>query len=39
MDWKLFIKDTKNKFANLNNEIPNTFEGFNCIPFSLIKYI
>ena len=29
MDWKLFIKDTKNKFANLNNEIPNTFEGFN----------
>ena len=29
MDWKSFIKDTRKKFANLNKEIPDTFEGFN----------
>ena len=29
MDWKSFIKETKTKFANLNKEIPDTFEGFN----------
>tara|TARA_B100001029_G_C14825203_1_gene319884 strand:+ start:192 stop:527 length:336 start_codon:yes stop_codon:yes gene_type:complete len=29
MDWKSFIKETKTKFAILNKEIPDTFEGFN----------
>ena len=29
MDWKSFIKDTRKKFANLNKELPDTFEGFN----------
>ena len=29
MDWKSFIKETRSKFANLNKEIPNTFDGFN----------
>ena len=29
MDWKSFIKETRKKFANLNKEIPDTFEGFN----------
>ena len=29
MDWKSFIKETRSKFANLNKELPNTFDGFN----------
>ena len=29
MDWKLFIKESKEKFAKLNKEIPDTFNGFN----------
>ena len=28
MDWKSFIKETRSKFANLNKELPNTFDGF-----------
>ena len=29
MDWKSFLSDTKKSFANLNKNIPETFNGFN----------
>ena len=29
MDWKSFLSDTKKIFANLNKNIPETFNGFN----------
>ena len=29
MDWKSFLSDTKKSFSNLNNNIPETFNGFN----------
>ena len=29
MDWKSFLSDTKKSFANLNKNIPKTFNGFN----------
>ena len=31
MDWKSFLTDTQKSFANLNKNIPETFNGFNAM--------